>query len=206
MNEPEELTPATICDVIGAENVEHCRDWTAFEPLADTLEESRRQVQFLQSRILELEGSMDFARQLMKAESQQASLTNAANALKLMSGDTVEYQDRIIQWANASHSYVSRFLESQDDESIILFGKLYEVSYRACCEILEQRKLKVKITRQIDFEQARLKDKESRVKKETEKLASRRKTPEEYLIEQMMHNGMTRAAAEAQLKVIRGMK
>jgi hypothetical protein len=90
-------------------------------------------------------------------------------------------------------------VESDDDETLYVKARAYEVWYRACTSTLQNRIQRIRIEKSGDFEAAKLKQREAKVQIAKEKLEKRRRTPEEKIIEDLMTLGMSESQAKAHL-------
>jgi hypothetical protein len=182
----------------------------------------------LQARIEALEADLailnkgkDAAERLLKYEREKAKelAQNSAlslkcdwiamiNELRILKGETIgddpkdneEYQESLaIDFVNRLRMGALASVESDDDETLYVKARAYEVWYRACTSTLQNRIQRIRIEKSGDFEAAKLKQREAKVQIAKEKLEKRRRTPEEKIIEDLMTLGMSESQAKAHL-------
>lgn len=115
--------------------------------------------------------------------------------------ENADYQEAmVIDFCNRLRIGALAELDSKDDETLYVIAKSYEVWYKACKATLENRSLRVKLSKTEEFEKTKkdLRNKENEVKraKAQEKEDKRRKTPEERMLESLMTLGMSEEQAK----------
>jgi hypothetical protein len=100
-------------------------------------------------------------------------------------------------------------IHEDSDDVIILKAIAYETFYRACVATMENRNLRVKLAARDRFQEAVVRDKKEKIKKESEKREKVEqkelaKTPREKMIQGMMALGMSREIAEKQADTLMG--
>lgn len=119
--------------------------------------------------------------------------------------EETKYQEAlVIDFENRLRIGALAELQEMDDEKLYVVAKSYEVWFKACKATLENRALRVKISKRDEFEQTKrdIREKENEVKraKAADKEDRRRRTPEEKMLESLMTLGMSEEQAKAHMK------
>lgn len=193
----------------------------------ETPEELKARINRLESDLALINAGKDAAERALKYERDRArelaqngtlslkrdwvALSNELQQLKgeklgdATEKDQQEYQEAlVIDFVNRLRIGALAELETDDDETLYVKAKAYEVWYRACTATLQNRAIRIKIEKRDEFEQTKrdVKKKESdaRIAKEQDKLDKRRRTPEEKLMESLISLGMSETEAKAQMQ------
>lgn len=123
--------------------------------------------------------------------------------------DNAEYQEAmVIDFCNRLRIGALAELTAKSDEELYVIAKSYEVWYKACSAVLQNRALSVKLDRSIEFEKTKsdlkTRDRETKRAKAQDKEDRRRRTPDEIILDSLMKLNMNEEQARAHMAQMKG--
>src|ERR1700741_2566755 len=110
--------------------------------------------------------------------------------------DTEEYQEALaIDFVNRLRMGFLADFETEDNETLFVKSRAYEVAYKCCTYVLKGRAVKIKIDNNVEFDKTQKEIKERKIAEASSKHEKRRRTPEEKIVESCMALGMTEEQA-----------
>lgn len=135
-----------------------------------------------------------------------------ASELEILNGVpelNIRNSDKVLDFVNRLRFEALAHLETKSIEELVVITSAYETWYRASVATLQNRAVRIKIDKTREFEQTkkdlRQRDKDNAALKEELKEASRRRTPEEVMLEQLAKLLGSREAAVAQYAKMKAM-